>query len=159
MQQKKPASIILAGLYVFCSDFQLEVVEETELQNLVVYVDAELRTTTEIVAVLTIAEVTSCSYEANLSLNFQFPVAVVSQHLVYYLRNLLLQFVDESAGIILLVLYVAQLLLPQSCKLRRFQQFLVYYVNQGGAGGGCHYALALTLDVVAFEQSLYYVSP
>ena len=44
-------------------------------------------------------------------------VAVVAQHVVDNLRNLLLQLIDEVSSLVLLVFYVAQFLLPDAGKL------------------------------------------
>ena len=60
----------------------------------------------------------------------EFAIRIISQHLIDYISYLLLQLVDKRGSIILLVLYIAKLLLPQTSELRRLEQFLVYEVDE-----------------------------
>lgn len=56
--------------------------------------------------------------------------AVVRQHVFHNLVDLFLQSVDEVGRVVGLVLYVAQLFLPDTCQLAAFQQFLVDGVDE-----------------------------
>ena len=49
---------------------------------------------------------------------------------MHYGRNLLLQFVDEEAWVILLVFDVAQFLFPNTCQLAALEQFFLDHVYQ-----------------------------
>ena len=71
-----------------------------------------------------------------------------------YLAHLGLEFFDELLGVVLLMLDVAQLLLPDACELTTLQELLPDQVDEFDARGGGNQALALALDVVALEEGL-----
>ena len=56
-------------------------------------------------------------------------VAIVAQHIVHNLGYLLLQFVDKLCGVVLLMLDVAQLLLPDTRQLATLHQFFMNGVD------------------------------
>ena len=70
------------------------------------------------------------------------------------LCNLRLQFVDKLLGIVFLVLYVAQLLFPDTCQFAALQQFLANQVDQFDACRCGNQTFTLSLDIVAFEEGL-----
>ena len=79
-------------------------------------------------------------------------VGGVAHDVVDNVGHLLLQFGNELGWVVGFVLYVAQLLLPDTCQFTTLEQFLVNEVDEFNAGRGCHESLAFALDVVALEQ-------
>ena len=69
-------------------------------------------------------------FQVFLGGNSDVPVAVVAQHLVHNLRNLLLELIDKLRCIVFLMLDVAQLFLPNTCQLTAFEQFFTNDPNQ-----------------------------
>ena len=81
-------------------------------------------------------------------------VAVVAQYVIDNLRYLLLQLADELGGVVFLVLYVAEFLLPDAGEFAAFEQFFVYGVYEFYTRRGGYEVLSLTLYVMTLEESL-----
>ena len=82
-------------------------------------------------------------------------VTVVAQHIVHDVGDLLLQFVYKHGRIIFLMLYVAQLFLPDARQLTALEQLLVNCVDKLYARGGGHEVLAFSTDITTLKQRLY----
>ena len=78
--------------------------------------------------------------------------AVVRQHVFHNLVDLFLQSVDEVGRVVGLVLYVAQLLLPDTCQLAAFQQFLVDGVDEFDTRRCGNEVFSLSPYVVSLEE-------
>ena len=78
--------------------------------------------------------------------------AVVRQHVFHNLVDLFLQSVDEVGRVVGLVLYVAQLLLPDTCQLAAFQQFLIDGVDEFDTRRCGNEVFSLSPYVVSLEE-------
>ena len=78
----------------------------------------------------------------------------ISHDFLDNLRHLTLQFFDKLHGVVLLVLDIAQLLLPDTRQLTTLQQFLTDKVDQFDTRWSGDEPFAIALDVMALEEGL-----
>ena len=86
--------------------------------------------------------------------NCDTTVGRVAHHIMYDVCHLLFQLVDKLLGIVLLMLNVAELLLPDACEFTTLQQLFANQVDEFYACRCRHQALSLSLDIVALEECL-----
>ena len=66
----------------------------------------------------------------------------------------MLQLVDELSGIVFLMLYVAQFLLPDTRELTALEEFLADEIDELDARRRGYQTFALPADIVALEKCL-----
>ena len=74
---------------------------------------------------------------------------------MHYLRDLLLQAVDELGGLVFFPLYISQFLLPNARKLATLQEVFLDDVDKFYACRRGHQVLAFPPDVMPLEERLY----